>query len=352
MVRVAVVGASGYGAGEAISWLLGHPQAEIAALTSRVEAPVPLSALRPQFRGVELPLVKPLDPDELARVADVAMLALPHGASGEWAGKLLDRGLKVIDFSADFRIRSAELYEKTYGRKHPAPKLLKEAVYGLPEFHRDEVAGARLVANPGCYPTGALLGLIPLAKRRLIQPGSVVIDAKSGVSGAGRKPSAPEGYHFCEVAESIKAYNVSKHRHMPEIESELAAAFGGAEGELSPVSFTPQLVPVQRGILTVIYASVADGVKPGQLRDAFVQDYDGEAFACLLEEGQFPSTGEVVGTNRCDVGLAYDKRVGRVTVITAIDNLAKGMASQAVQNMNLMFGIPETEGLVSPGRNP
>lgn len=348
MIRVAVVGASGYGAGEAISWLLRHPQAKITALTSRVDAPVPLSEIRPQFRGVELPLVEPLDPGKLAKVADVAMLALPHGVSAEYAARLLESGLRVIDFSADFRLRSARLYERTYGRVHPCPGLLEGAVYGLPEFHRGEVRGARLVANPGCYPTGALLGILPLARRGLVKPGTIVVDAKSGVSGAGRKPTSPEAYHFCEVAESTKAYNVSGHRHMPEIEAELEAAFG----EPSPVSFTPHLVPMQRGILTAIYATVTEGADAGALRSAFEEEYAGEPFVHVLPEGRFPSTGEVVGTNRCDLGLVYDPRVGRVTVITAIDNLAKGMASQAVQNMNLMFGIPEETGLAAPGRNP
>ena len=342
MLRVAIVGATGYTGLELLRLLSGHPQVEVTCVTSRKEAGKPLSSIFPFLtRFGDLRLIEP-SPDEIAAKAEVAFLCVPHGAAAEMAASLLERGLKVIDLSADFRLKDQKVYEDWYKVRHPAPHLLAEAVYGLCEAHRDEIRKARLVANPGCYPTASLLPLVPLFREGLILKKGLIVDAKSGVSGAGR--SAKLGLIFCEVNEDFCAYNVAKHRHTPEIEQELSRA----AGEEVLINFTTHLVPMNRGILATIYAWPKEGVSEARLREVLESFYRGSPFVEVLPEGAFPHTAHVKGTNRALIGLKADPRTGRVILVSAIDNLVKGASGQAIQNLNLMMGWPEETGLTVP----
>ncbi len=342
MARVAIVGATGYTGLELLRLLAGHPRVEVTCVTSRKEAGRPLSSVFPFFsRFGDLPLIEP-NPDEIASRAEVAFLCVPHGAAAEVAAALLDRGLRVIDLSADFRLKEQEVYEAWYQVKHPVPKLLKEAVYGLSEVYRDEIREARLVANPGCYPTASLLPLLPLFQAGLLLKKGLIIDAKSGVSGAGR--SAKLRLIFCEVNEDFCAYNVAKHRHTPEIEQELSRA---AKEEIL-VNFTTHLVPMSRGILATIYAWPKEGVTEKILHETLEDFYQSSPFVKVLPLGEFPRTAYVKGTNQALIALKHDPRTGRVILIAAIDNLVKGASGQAIQNLNLMMGWPEETGLTVP----
>ena len=324
--KVLVAGASGYAGALAARLVRRHPRLELSAITSRSDAGTRLDALYPHHR-VALELEE-LDVDRHAEAADAAIVAYPHGAAAPTVAALRERGLKVIDLSADFRLRDLATYEEWYV-PHTAPELLDEAVYGLPEVHRDALHGADLVACPGCFPTAAVLALRPLADAGALT-GSVVIDAKTGVSGAGRAATAAT--HFVAVDENVTAYKVGVHRHTPEIEQEL----GGV-----PVTFVPHLLPLDQGELVTCYVDVADDVDVrGLLHDA----YAGEPFIELVDRP--PGVRDVRETNFCRVFAHHDRRVGRAYVFAAIDNLWKGTASQAVQNLNLMLGLPETEGLL------
>jgi len=321
--RVAVLGAAGYAGAVASALLHRHPHFELAHVTARADAGVPLSAVHPRTR---VPLeLETYDPDRHAEV-DAAVVAYPHGASAPVVEELRSHGVRVVDLSADFRLHDRAVYEDWYG-SHAAPSLVGSAVYGLPELHRDEIAGADLVANPGCYPTAAILALAPLARARLL--GDVVIDAKSGVSGAGREPTHDK--HFVSVDETVTPYKVGRHRHTPEIEQELG------DGVL--VTFTPHLVPVAHGELVSCY------VTPTRQEDvaALYRVYDGEPWVEVVEGP--PGMTEVRETNFCRISLHSDERTGRIIVFATIDNLWKGTSSQAVQNLNLMFGRDESEGL-------
>ncbi len=339
MVRVAVVGATGYTGLELLRFLGGHPQVEVTCVTSRKEAGKPLKEIFPFLTYYrDLILIEP-SVDEIAIRAEVAFLAVPHGAAAEMAASLLERGLKVIDLSADFRLKDREVYESWYKVRHPVPELLKEAVYGLSEVYRSQIREARLVANPGCYPTASLLPLIPLFREGLLLKKGLIIDAKSGVSGAGR--GAKLRLIFCEVNEDFCAYNVAIHRHTPEIEQELSRA---AQEEIL-VNFTTHLVPMSRGILATIYAWPREGVSEDRLRKTLRDYYAPSSFVEILPEGVFPHTAHVRGSNRALIGLKFDPRTGRVILVSAIDNLVKGASGQAVQNLNLMMGWPEETGL-------
>lgn len=287
-------------------------------------------------------MVEDADCDMLKEKADVVFLALPHGLAVDIATKLIPVGVKVVDLGADFRFHDTKTYETWYKVEHKNPQLAKEAVYGLPELWRDEVKGASLIANPGCYPTSAILGLSPLLKNGLIDPGSIIIDAKSGVSGAGRTPSA--GNIYTETNETIKAYGVTTHRHTPEIEGMLSRI---AQRELT-VTFTPHLTPMSRGILSTIYANLLPQADGWDLQELYETAYAEEFFVRVLPKGTLPQTQWVRGSNFCDIGVTVDKRTHRVIVVSAIDNLVKGAAGQAVQNMNLIFGLPENTGLLLP----
>jgi N-acetyl-gamma-glutamyl-phosphate reductase len=342
-VNVAVLGASGYSGIELLRLLLRHPHAKLVAVTSRTLAGKTLSAEFPRFRGVgvadTLAFTNPDVETLKATGAEIAFLALPHGVSVEYAKPLLEAGLKVIDLSADFRLRSAAVYEEFYAHKHPAPELLSEAVYALPEVRADEIQKARLIACPGCYPTSILLPLIPLLKAGLIAEDPIAVSSMSGASGAGRNASVP--LLFCEVQNSVRSYSVPVHRHLSEIGQELEIAAG------RPVrlSFVPHLVPTHSGICTTIFATPAEGVTAEQIGAALQSAYVGQPFIRLLGANQSPDTKNVVGTNFVDIGWAYDARAGRLILMSTEDNIGKGASSQAVQNMNLICGYELTAGL-------
>jgi N-acetyl-gamma-glutamyl-phosphate reductase len=338
--RVAVLGAAGYAGAVASALLHRHPHFELAHVTARSDAGVPLSAVHPRTR---VPLVlEEYDPDRHADV-DAAVVAYPHGAAALVVAELRERGVRVVDLSADFRLHDRDVYEDWYGA-HAAPALVGSAVYGLPELHRDEIAGAELVANPGCYPTAAILALAPLARAGLL--GDVVIDAKSGVSGAGREPTHDK--HFVSVDETVTPYKVGRHRHTPEIEQEL--------GNGVRVTFTPHLVPIAHGELVSCYVtprgvaevgSDEESSRPSGKTDlgirALYEMYDAEPWVEVVDGP--PGMLEVRETNYCRISLHTDERTGRIIVFATIDNLWKGTSSQAVQNLNLMFGRDESEGL-------
>ena len=341
-IKTAIVGASGYSGMELLRLLLGHPGVELVAVTSRVEAGKGLAEVFPRFRkapGSDLTFIAP-DPEAIAASgAEAAFLALPHGVAADSARALLERGLKVIDLSADFRLRDAAVYEEYYGHAHPAPDLLGEAVYGLPEWRADEIRAARLIASPGCYPTSILLPLLPLVRENLVDPATIVAHAMSGVSGAGRK--ADLTLMFCECNESVRAYGVPKHRHLSEIEQELGQAAGGKV----VISFIPHLIPVNTGIVTTTTASLRAGVDPEAVGAALQQAYHCQPFVRLLGKGGCADSKHVTRTNFIDIGWQYDPRSGRVLLLSAEDNLGKGAGGQAVQSFNLLFGFSETDGL-------
>jgi N-acetyl-gamma-glutamyl-phosphate reductase len=338
-VKIGIIGASGYTGQELLRILAHHPKVEIAYATSERFTGAAVDEVFPSFKGlIELHFRK-LSVPHIARDANVIFAALPHGQSMDVVAECIRKEKRVVDLSADFRLKDAALYERWYG-KHSCPDLLSKAVYGLPEIYRDAIKKAQLVANPGCYPTGAILALTPLVEEGMITLTGIVVDAKSGVSGAGRSPSMTN--LFGEVAEGLKAYNVAKHRHAPEMEQELSSRTGGKQ---VPILFVPHLIPINRGILSTIYARINGALSTAQASKAFQQRYGTEPFVRVLPSGTFPSTREVRGSNYCDIGVMVNDVSGQVVVISAIDNLVKGASGQAVQNMNIMCGFPETMGL-------
>ncbi len=345
-IRAAVVGASGYTGVELIRLLLNHPDVEITALTSESYADSPIGEVFPSLSGLLDLTCRKYDPQEVAKASDVVFLALPHKTAMAAAAELLPLGRKVIDLSADFRLRDPHLYRQWYGVDHVAPELLREAIYALPELYRRQLAGARLAAVPGCYPTAALLGLLPLVKRELIDPDSIIIDAISGASGAGRKPELP--LHFSELQGNFKAYNVACHRHTPEIEQELSRWLGREV----LVTFTPHLASAVRGILTTITATLVATKPVDELLAIYRDWYEHEPFVRILGHGRYPETKHVAGSNYCDIGLAVESRTRRCIVVVAIDNLVKGAAGQAIQAMNVMSGLDERTGLQAPAVFP
>ena len=339
MLKVAVVGASGYTGVELVRILHAHPEAAVTCVTSEQSAGKRLSDVFPAVRGRYDVVLENLEPVRIAEKADLIFTALPHKAAMEVVPTFLALGKQVIDLSADYRLHDARVYGEWY-EPHMNPELLERAVYGLPEIRREEIAGADLVANPGCYPTSIILGLAPLLKAGLIDPASIIADSKSGVSGAGR--SAKVDNLYCEVNDGFKAYGVGGvHRHIPEIEQELSLLAGVGV----TISFTPHLVPMDRGILSTVYAMPSSSVTASQLLEMYNDHYDGEAFVRVLPVGQFPSTAHVRGSNFCDIGVTVDPRSGRIIVVSAIDNLVKGASGQAVQNLNIISGLPENMGL-------
>ncbi len=337
-LRIAVLGASGYTGADLVRLALTHPEIEIAALAANQKAGQKMADIWPHFAA--FPALPPLlRADEIAFDAiDAVFGCLPHAASAELLSALPER-LRIIDLSADFRLKDAQSYREWYGVAHPAPALLPGAVYGLTEMARERLPGARLVACPGCYPTASLLALLPLAAAGLIRSTNITINALSGVSGAGR--SLKEANLFAEVAEAVAPYGLGRHRHMPEIEQELALAFG----EATTISFTPHLLPMNRGELATIIVELADGHTVEDLRACFEARYAGEPFVHLLPVGVAPATRMVRGSNHLVLNVFADRVPGRAIVVAAIDNLVKGSSGQAIQNMNHMFGLPETMGL-------
>lgn len=338
--KVAVVGASGYTGDELIRLLLSHPRAELTAVTSRQMEGRPLrDVVGPAASACALNFTHPKAAD-LAAQADVIFLALPHGVAAEYALPLLDAGKIVIDLSADFRLKDAGLYQQYYHAPHPAPALLQQAVYGLPEIYANALASAQLIACPGCYPTNAILGLKPALQAGLIDPQQIVINALSGISGAGKK--ADTLYAFCERSENLAAYSIPIHRHLPEIEQELAALAGVPVR----VSFVPHLVPVIRGMLGTLSAPLTRAVEPEELQKIYQKAYQDSPFVHVLPPGTLPETRRVIRTNHCELAARIDSHAGRLIVVSATDNLGKGAASQAVQTFNIRMGWPETEGLL------
>ncbi len=331
-MRVGIVNVTGYSGAETARLLARHPGVEIAWVTGRSEAGKRLSAVFPHLREIDQTIVA-----EPGEEVDVAFLALPHHAAAEIAGPLLERGMRLVDFSADFRLRDVAVYEEVYGH-HPAPDLLGEAVYGLPEAYRRAIRSARLVANPGCYPTASILSLLPALREGIIDP-AVVVDCKSGVSGAGRTLALAS--HFSEVDESVRAYGLDGHRHWPEIRQELQVAFGH-RGQVR-LTFIPHLIPMARGILATAYADLAVDWPVERVRALYDEFYAQEPFVRVVPEP--PQTKQVWGSNYCYIYPTVDRRAGRLVVVSVIDNLVKGAAGQAVQNMNIMLGLPETMGL-------
>lgn len=336
MIRVAILGASGYSALELMKLLLRHPEAKITALTTRHPEPRPIAQVHPVLAGRLNLNLENLSSEEVADRADAVFCCLPHGASAAAVAKLLPAGKKVIDLSADYRLTDAAEYAKWYGLEHADPGRLSEAVYGLPELYGDMIAGAALVANPGCYPTSAILALAPLLRAGVVSRRGIIIDSKSGVSGGGREPKPT--FHFPECNESVAAYGVGNHRHMPEIDQILSVA----AGEPVRVVFTPHLIPMDRGILSTCYAEPTAEMTADDVIALLRQFYSEEPFVRVSDA--LPSTKHVSGTNFCDLTARVVR--GRVVVISAIDNLIKGAAGQALQNFNLMHGIPETAALL------
>lgn len=339
---------SGYGGGELARILSGHPDVELTYLCSETYKGQDIGAALPNMRGVVKAECQSYDPSMAIQLCDVVFLAQHNGWAMTEAKPLLDAGIKVVDLSADFRLRSKKTYEEWYKLTHESPELIAEAVYGLPELYRDAMKEANLIANPGCFPTTAILALAPLLKERLVDADSVLVDSKSGVSGAGRS-SFKLDYHFAEVNESMKGYNVGVHRHTPEIEQEL----GMLAGRTMTISFTPHLIPITRGILTTAYASlVALDWTTEEMLEVFREFYKRSPFVVILDADEYPTTKSTFGGNYCHIGLKVDPRTNRIVVLSVIDNLVKGMAGQAVQNMNLMFGLDEKTALDRPGVYP
>jgi N-acetyl-gamma-glutamyl-phosphate reductase len=344
-VKAAVIGASGYSGIELLKLILRHPHIELVAVTSRALAGKTLSAEFPRLRGIHpadtLAFMEP-DVDLIKQSgAEVAFLALPHGVSATFAKPLLDQGLRVIDLSADFRLRSSELYAQFYDHAHPHPELLAEAVYALPEIRAEEIQSARLIACPGCYPTSILLPLIPLLKVGLIDLNQPInVSSMSGASGAGRNASIP--LLFCEVNGSLRSYSVPRHRHLSEVGQELEIA----AGQPVPLTFVPHLVPVHAGICTTTFIKLAEGSTPDQIGQTLSAAYADQPFVRLLDRNQSPDTKHVVGTNFIDIGWAYDPNTHQIILMSAEDNIGKGASSQALQNFNIAYGFPVTTGLL------
>lgn len=344
MVDVAVIGAAGYAGVEAVRWVLGHPGLTLTHVTSGADAGRRLSELYPQLVATAGDLV--LSAPEVSAIADsaaVAVLAVPHTAALALAPALLDAGLTVIDLSADFRLDDPAIYEQWYGVPHSATDLLASAPYGLPELDRTGFPGARLVACPGCYPTATVLAALPALEGGVAVGTRIVVDAKSGVSGAGRTPTA--GVHYCAADESVLPYKVGAHRHTPEMEQALTRAAGH---DVS-VIFAPHLVPMTRGLLSTVYVDVEEGFTTAQAVELYRGRYHAEPFVHVHEAGTMPSTAEVRGSNRASVGVSVDERTNTLVAACAIDNLGKGAAGQAIQCLNIALGLPETEGLLPAG---
>ena len=340
--KIAILGASGYTGAELLRLLIRHPRTDVVLLTADRRAGKSMAEVFPQFAPYKLPTLSTLEAaDWQALALDLAFCALPHGTTQKVIADLLKRApaTKVVDLSADFRLSDPAAYVRWYGHEHAAPELQKEAVYGLTEVYRQKIKAARLVANPGCYTTCAELALIPLLKAKAIDPDEIVVDAKSGMTGAGR--AAREDMLFAEVAEGFHAYGVGHHRHMSELDQE----FSLAAGREVIVSFTPHLVPMNRGILSTIYVRGSKGSSPQDLQAILLKAYTNEPFVHVLPFGTLPATRHVRGSNMTFIGVAADRVKDRAIIVAALDNLTKGASGQAVQNMNLMLGFPETMGL-------
>ena len=344
--KIAIVGASGYTGVELLRLLFRHPQVEVVHITSEQNAGLPLSQVFPSLDCYSHLTFESFHVDKISKDCGFVFLALPHKSAMGPAAALLKAGCRVVDLSADYRFRSPSVYEKHYQVPHSYPQLLKESIYGLSEIHREEIRGANLIGNPGCFPTGVLLGLYPLIRENVLNTETILIDAKSGVSGSGKTPSSTS--HFVEVNEGIGPYQVENHRHIPEMEQELSAL---AKQNIS-VSFVPHLIPMSRGILTTLFVNLKKGLKTKDLENIFQSTFAEEPFIRILPKGTLSHTRNVRGTNMCEISFAPSRSSKQFIIFTAIDNLVKGAAGQAIQNMNLMLGLEETMGLLGPGLYP
>ena len=342
MIKVAVLGATGYAGIELVRILSAHPDVKLEILGSHSFSGQPISEVYQNFSHVLDLDCEELDLDRVAE-CDVAFTALPHGASKDVIPALIEKGLKVIDLSGDFRYDDIKVYEKWYGQVHSSPELLDEAVYGLCELYRDRIKSARLIGNPGCYTTCSILGAYPILATGYGKSENIIVDAKSGVTGAGRGLGL--AYHFCECTENTKAYKVATHRHTSEIEQELSKA----AGENVMISFTPHLIPQKRGIRATIYMNLAKPCTTEELVNVYKEFYRDEYFVRVKEAGKLPETKHVAGSNFVDIGIVVDERLNRAVIVSALDNIYKGAAGQAVQNMNLMFGLDEKTGISNAG---
>ena len=338
MIKAAVIGATGYAGEELIRILLKHPEIEICDLVAKIERSTPISSIFPWLENkLDLECNSRIDVEAISKNSDVIFLALPHRVSMEIAPSFLSAGKKVIDFSADYRLKNLNEYQKWYGVTHKSKEFVKDSVYGLCELNKENIKKAQLIANPGCYPTGAILACVPFLKTDLVEP-DIIIDAKAGTSGAGRTPAM--SLLYSEVSENLKAYKVCNHQHSPEITQELQLQ---AKGKVH-ISFVPHLVPMNRGILSTIYMSLKKNISVFEAVDVLKKFYQGEPFIRVKQADMFPEIKDVRNSNFCDIGIKIDQK--RLIAVAAIDNLVKGAAGQAVQNCNIMFGIEETMGLL------
>jgi N-acetyl-gamma-glutamyl-phosphate reductase len=346
MIKASIIGATGYTGVELVRLLHRHEQVEIISLTSRSFEDEDYSGIYPNLSGYIHKQCVEADIPKIVAESDIIFVALPHGHSVEVVKEAFSQGKKVIDLGADFRFDEGQTYEDWYKVVHESKDLLAKSAYGLPEVNRTTIKQVSIIGNPGCYPTSVILGLAPALANKVVDTNSIIIDAKSGVSGAGRTLAL--GSHFVEANDNVNAYGVGKHRHTPEIEQEL----GKIAGESFTVSFTPHLMPMTRGILSTIYASLKGDWSTEQVRELYQKFYQDEPFVHLLPEGQWPHTKWVYGSNDCHLNLLVDPRTNRLIITSAIDNLVKGAAGQAVQNMNILFDLPETTALLVPGLFP
>lgn len=343
MLKVAILGGSGYTGGELLRLLNQHPHVKITSVTSERSAGKTISDLFPHLKDCKLTF-EPLEIKKIAKKADLFFLCLPHKTSQEIVAELYKAGKKIIDLSADYRLKDTAVYQKWYETPHKFPDLLKNAVYGLPELYREKIKDAQIIANPGCYPVSAIMGLAPIIGKHFVDINSIIIDSKSGVSGAGRNPALP--FMFSEANESVKAYAVTTHRHTPEIEQELSLI----ANKKVQVIFTPHLIPMDRGILSTIYVRLKENVDLSHVQKIYTDFYRKEKFVKVLENGAYPTTKAVKGSNYCHLSVFLDKRNPKsqtLIIVSAIDNLLKGASGQAVQNMNIMYGFNETDGLLN-----
>ena len=337
-VKVGIIGVSGYAGEELLRILISHPSVEITYLAAKIEEDTPVGKIFPQFSFLDLICYSQINLEEVVKKVEMFFLALPHAVSLKFVPKLYSEGKTIIDLSADYRFNQAKIYENYYVR-HTSPHLLKEKIYGLPEIYRERIKGKKLIANPGCYPTSVILGLAPLLKEKLIIPDTVIVDAKSGVSGAGRNPRMELVYS--EANEDIRAYAIASHRHQPEMEQELS----NLSGEEVKVLFVPHLAPYNRGILSTIYVKLRKDLAESEIYEKYLSFYKREPFVKVLPLGEFPAVKYVRGTNLCLLGIKMEKRTRRLVIVSAIDNLTKGASGQAVQNFNILMGFPEVTAL-------
>jgi N-acetyl-gamma-glutamyl-phosphate reductase len=347
MINIAIVGASGYTGEELVRLLVNHSEANIVAVTSETYAGQPIAEVYPNLTGTAIPPFTSLKETKAINGADVVFIALPHGQAMTAVPGILAKGIKVIDLSGDFRLESSDDYEFWYKKPHTAPEILESAVYGLPELFGGSVKSANLISNPGCYPTSVILGAAPLLSGKIVFPQDIIIDSLSGVSGAGRSATAET--HYCSTDESVSSYKVGGvHQHIPEMELYLSKI---AEDQVK-ISFTPHLAPFSRGIYSTLYADLKSDISATRLHAEYAKFYEASYFVEVLPLGKYPNLKAVAGSNYCHIGVAVDERCGRAIIVSAIDNLVKGASGQAIQNMNIMFGLPEETGLAQVGLWP